>query len=152
MDYARLRLLQLLQEDQGVLTTVASDFTDVAKWLPKSRLLVTYVAGPYPNDEQNQFIRQWLKKVGAGWRCMALVAVGPFKSEKTAHARHGEIEPPHHVGRLLLNHPPVRKFRVDVTDREHMLTQGLSGSFEVVDELYLIEVLDPAKTHVLLND
>lgn len=45
----------------------------------------------------------------------------------------------------------MRKFRVDVTDRSHVLTKGLAGSFEVMDELYLIEVQDPASTNVLLT-
>ena len=45
MDYARLRLLGLLQENSQVLTTSGNDFADVAKWLPDSRFLITYVAG-----------------------------------------------------------------------------------------------------------
>ena len=44
-DYARLRLLSLLAE-QDVAASVANDFADVEKWLPVSRLLITYVAGP----------------------------------------------------------------------------------------------------------
>ena len=94
MDYARLRILQFLQEDQQVLSTVANDFTDISKWLPESQLLITYVAGPHPNEEQNQFIRQWLE---AGGRWLALhgtsggkaVAVGEKgsarKMVKTSH-------------------------------------------------------------------
>ena len=45
-DYARLRLLTLLA-DRQIPASVANDFADVEKWLPVSRLLVTYVAGPY---------------------------------------------------------------------------------------------------------
>src|SRR3989442_9311687 len=66
MDYARLRILQLLYERPHVLATITNDFTDIAKWLPASRLLITYVAGPYPNEEQNQVIRQWLEAGGCG--------------------------------------------------------------------------------------
>ena len=33
MDYARLRILQLLQENPNVATTVTNDFTDIEKWL-----------------------------------------------------------------------------------------------------------------------
>jgi hypothetical protein len=32
-----------------------------------------------------------------------------------------------------------------------VLTKGLPAAFDVMDELYLIEVLDPAATHVLLT-
>jgi uncharacterized protein len=152
MDYARLRLLQFLQEDQGILTTVASDFTDVAKWLPKSRLLVTYVAGPYPNDEQNAYIRQWLEE---GGRWLALHGTSGGRAVQVGDDRRvrAMVKLSHHetLGGFFLNHPPVRKFRVEVTDREHALTKGLPAAFEVMDELYLIEVLDPAATHVLLT-
>ena len=50
-DYARLRLLMLLAEKQ-IPASVANDFVDLERWLPISRLLVTYVAGPYPRAEQ----------------------------------------------------------------------------------------------------
>jgi hypothetical protein len=30
--------------------TVSGNFADVEKWLPESRLLITYVAGPYPDE------------------------------------------------------------------------------------------------------
>ena len=152
MDYARLRLLQILQEDQHILTTVASDFTDIAKWLPKSRLLVTYVAGPYPNDEQNAFIRQWLED---GGRWLALHGTSGGRAAQVGNDRRTRamVKLSHHatLGGFFLNHPPVRKFRVDVTDRSHPLTKGLASSFEVMDELYLIEVTDPAQTHILLT-
>jgi len=50
-DYARLRLLGLLAE-QDVPASVANDFADVEKFLPVARLLITYVAGPYPDAAQ----------------------------------------------------------------------------------------------------
>src|SRR2546428_8935402 len=64
-DYARLRLLGLLAE-QGVPTMVANDFADVEKWLPVSRLLITYVAGPYPDAAQCRVIEHWLE-AGGHW-------------------------------------------------------------------------------------
>ncbi len=45
IDYARLRILQLLQESGRALASVSGDFADVDSWLPKSELLVSYVAG-----------------------------------------------------------------------------------------------------------
>ena len=49
-DYARLRLLGLLAE-RDIPASVANDFADIEKWLPVSRLLISYVAGPYPDAE-----------------------------------------------------------------------------------------------------
>src|SRR5260370_1238166 len=63
-DYARLRLLGLLAE-RDIPTSVANDFADIEKWLPLSRLLITYVAGPYPDAAQTRAIRDWLPAGGA---------------------------------------------------------------------------------------
>src|SRR5438477_4208431 len=64
-DYARLRLLELLAE-RDIAASVANDFADVEKWLPVSRLLISYVAGPYPDAAQCDAIRQWLE-AGGSW-------------------------------------------------------------------------------------
>src|ERR1044071_8023665 len=63
--YARLRLLELLAE-QDVASSVANDFADVARWLPLSRLMITYVAGPYPDAAQTDAIREWAA-AGGHW-------------------------------------------------------------------------------------
>jgi type 1 glutamine amidotransferase len=153
MDYARLRILRLLQEDPRVrLCTVAGDFGDVAKWLPGSQLLITYVAGPHPNDEQDRFIRDWLE---AGGRWLALHGTSGGKAARVGDRRGARkmVKGSYHdtLGCFFLNHPPVRKFRVDVTDSEHILTRGLPASFEVMDELYLIELQQPSACRVLLT-
>ena len=64
IDYARLRILQLLQEDGRALTTVSSDFKDVVARLPQIDLLVTYVAGPFPDDAECEAIAAWLDEGG----------------------------------------------------------------------------------------
>jgi type 1 glutamine amidotransferase len=152
MDYARLRILQLLQENPQVLSTVANDFTDISKWLPASQLLITYVAGPHPNEEQNQFLRQWLE---AGGRWLALHGTSGGKAAPVGEKGGARkmVKTSHHqtLGSFFLNHPPLRKFQVNVTDREHILTQDLPASFEVMDELYLIELQEPSTCHVLLT-
>lgn len=152
MDYARLRLLQLLHEHPHVCSTVANDFTDLAKWLPGSQLLITYVAGPHPNDEQNQVLRQWLEE---GGRWFALHGTSGGKAVRVDEPRQGRkmVKTSHHatLGSFFLNHPPLCKFQVTVSDREHVLTDGLPASFEVIDELYLIELQEPATCQVLLT-
>ena len=152
MDYARLRLLQLLHERPHVRSTVANDFTDVAKWLPDTQLLVTYVAGPYPNDEQNEALRRWLE---GGGRWLALHGTSGGKAARVGEARDQKkmVKTSHHdtLGSFFLNHPPMRRFRVQVSDREHAITRDLPASFEVVDELYLIELQEPSACQVLLT-
>jgi hypothetical protein len=75
-DYARLRLLQLLAE-RDVPASVANDFADVEKWLPVSQMLITYVAGPYPDAAQTAAIRTWVEAGGTGSACTAPVADAP---------------------------------------------------------------------------
>src|ERR1700748_3532531 len=64
-DYARLRLLGLLAE-RDIPASVGHDFADIEKWLPVSRMLITYVAGPYPDGAQCRALRQWLE-AGGQW-------------------------------------------------------------------------------------
>src|SRR5262245_24254628 len=62
-DHARLRLLALLAE-QDVPASVANDFADIEKWLPVSRMLITYVAGPYPDAAQSAALERWVEEGG----------------------------------------------------------------------------------------
>ncbi|MGH8013729.1 MAG: ThuA domain-containing protein [Candidatus Binataceae bacterium] len=148
MDFARLRILQMLQEVAGMRATVSNDFADIIKWLPTTRFMISYVAGPFLNDDQNSVVRQWLE---AGGRWLALHGSSGGKAV-SVNGRRQMVKLGHHdtLGCFFLNHPPLRKFRVDVTDRSHALTNGVPGSFEVMDELYLIE-WDPAHSHILLT-
>jgi type 1 glutamine amidotransferase len=63
------------------------------------------------------------------------------------------VKTSHHetLGSFFLNHPPLRKFLVHVSDRQHAVTRDLPASFEVIDELYLIELQEPPACHVLLT-
>lgn len=152
MDYVRLRLLGMLQENPHLLTTTANDYSDIAKWLPGTAFLITYVAGPYPTDEQNDVIRKWIED---GGRWLALHGTSGGKAVPMGENRYIRkmVKGKYHetLGAFFLNHPPVRKFRVEVADSSHPLTEGLPKSFEMMDELYLIEVQDLARCRVLLT-
>ena len=149
-DYARLRLLQLLAERE-VPASVANDFADIEKWLPISRLLITYVAGPYPDAAQTNAIRQWLE-LGGHW--LALHGTSGGRAERVEGSRQRRtIKSEHHalLGGYFLTHPPICEIRVQVRDRESPLTRGLGGSFVVEDEPYFVELQDPASTRILLT-
>jgi uncharacterized protein len=152
MDYARVRLLELLQDRGGARATVANDFADLERWLPASQLLITYVAGPFPDEEQNRFLRGWLAR-GGRWLALHGTSGGRAAPVDGNRRMRKMVKMSHHetLGAFFLNHPPVRKFRVDVTDRSHPLTSNLPASFEVADELYLIELQQPSESHVLLT-
>jgi type 1 glutamine amidotransferase len=149
-DYARLRLLGLLAE-RDIPASVANDFADVEKWLPVSRLMITYVAGPYPDAGQCRAIEDWLE---AGGHWLALHGTSGGRAERVEGSRQRRtVKTDHHalLGSRFLTHPPICKIHVEVADRDHPLTRGIGGSFDVEDEPYFIELQDPGSTQVLLT-
>lgn len=148
-DYARLRLLMLLAEQQ-IPASVGNDFSDLAKWLPHSRLLVTYVAGPYPDADQCAGLKSWLE---AGGHWLALHGSSGGRAERVEGlSQRRTVRTDHHalLGSMFLTHPPACGFRVDVQD-DHPVTQGIVKSFDVEDEPYFIELQAPASAKVLLT-
>jgi len=149
-DHARLRLLGLLAE-RDIPASVANDFSDVEKWLPVSRLLITYVAGPYPDTEQCRAIEHWL---AGGGHWLGLHGTSGGRAERVEGMRQRRtVKTEHHalLGSYFLTHPPICRIRVEVSDPEHPLTRGLPASFEVEDEPYFIELQDPGATRILLT-
>src|SRR5437660_5571884 len=149
-DYARLRLLGLLAE-RDIPASVANDFADVEKWLPVCQLLITYVAGPYPDAEQTRAIQHWLE---AGGRWLGLHGTSGGRAERVEGQRmRRSVKTEHHalLGSRFLTHPPIREFRVEVTAADSPLTRGLASSFVVEDEPYFIELQDPGGTQILLT-
>ena len=152
IDYVRLRLLRLLHETERAVVSISNDFIDLDSWLPQSDLLVTYTAGPFLDDPQSQAVSEWLEAGGrwlalhgsSGGRAVPLPDGQPGRT--MSKARHHEV-----LGAFFLNHPPIRKFKVDVREPDHPLTRGLPASFEVIDELYLIELDAAAKSRILLS-
>ena len=152
IDFVRLALLSLLGEKRGVNSTVSNSFDDLETWLPGTEFLVTYVAGPFLTEAQSEVVLDWME---AGGRWLALHGTSGGKAMPLPDGRPGRMmsRARHHevLGAFFLNHPPIRKFQVDVRDAEHPITRGLPASFDVTDELYLIEVDESADTRVLLT-
>ncbi len=149
-DYARLRLLGLLAE-RDIPASVANDFTDIEKWLPVSRLLITYVAGPYPDAAQCRAIEGWLK---AGGHWLGLHGTSGGRAERVEGARQRRtVKTEHHalLGSYFLTHPPICEIRVEVKDTGSPITRGLGNSFVVEDEPYFIELQDPGSARILLT-
>ena len=149
-DYARLRLLGLLAE-RDVPASVANDFADVEKFLPVSQLLITYVAGPYPDATQSRAIQQWLE---AGGHWLGLHGTSGGRAQRVEGVRNRRtVKAEHHalLGSFFLTHPPICQIRVDVRDTDSPLTRGLGKFFVVEDEPYFIELQDPGSARILLT-
>jgi hypothetical protein len=149
-DYARLRLLGLLAE-RDIPASVANDFADVEKWLSVSGLLITYVAGPYPDAAQCRAIESWLQ---AGGHWLGLHGISGGRAERVEGLRSRRtVKTEHHtlLGSRFLTHPPICKIHVEVTDTDSALTRGLGASFDVEDEPYFIELQNPGSTRIVLT-
>jgi len=114
-------------------------------------LLITYVAGPYPDAGQCRAIERWL---AAGGHWLALHGTSGGRAERAAGSRQRRtVKTEHHalLGSRFLTHPPICKIRVDVRDADHPLMRGLGSCFESEDEPYFIELQDPGSTRILLT-
>lgn len=149
-DYARIRILEIL-ERHGIPASVSNDFDDVEKWLPRSRYLITYTAGPVLGNEQAVAVGAWLK---AGGRWLGLHGTSGGKAARIEGNRQRRmVKMEHHetLGAFFINHPPVRRFQVDVINHDDVLTRGLPANFEVIDEPYMVEVLRPEQSRILMT-
>ena len=74
------------------------------------------------------------------------------KTERSGRPVKIMVKDAHHetLGCFFLNHPLICAFDVTVTS-DHPVTRGLPDRFTVQDELYLIELLDPNASRVLLT-
>ena len=144
MDYARIELLKKLYAG-GYQTTVANNFEDIEARLQGVDFLVTYVAGPFPDDMQCDAIEQWL---ASGGRWFALHGSSGGKAARVDGSnRRKMVRLAHHdaLGAFFLNHPPLSRFEVAVAG-DHPITRGLPKSFQTADELYLIEPIGDSRT------
>ena len=152
IDFARLRILEELGRHERVVASVSADFAELEAWLAPCGLLVTYVAGPYPDAAQVEALSAWL---AGGGRWLALHGTSGGRAVPLPDGAAGRTmaRAAHHglLGAFFLNHPPIRRFTVDVARADHPVTRDLPASFEVADELYLLELTAPADTDVLLT-
>ena len=114
-------------------------------------MLITYVAGPYPDTAQTSAIREWLEG-GGHW--LALHGTSGGRAERVEGSRSRRtVKSEHHalLGGFFLTHPPICEFRVEVKAADSPLTRGLGKSFVVEDEPYFVELQDPGSTEILLR-
>src|SRR5690242_19935718 len=86
--------------------------------MPTTNMLITYVAGPFPDDRKNRLLEE-----GEKW--MAQHGTSGGKAAPAANNRRMRrmVKMAHHrtLGAFFLNHPPLCRFRVDVADLSHPL-------------------------------
>jgi uncharacterized protein len=142
-DFARLRLLELLAEDERVRVKVAQHFHDV-DMIAVSKFLVTYTCDVRPTDDEQQAIRQWVE---AGGRWLALHATNCALDPPPALGE-GVFETPRvfplwadTLGSQFLSHPSIEPYTVAVSPgaEDDPLIAGIGAFKAGADELYLME-------------
>ena len=137
MDYARLELLKLLGEHEHIRVRVAEDYRDCGA-IAAADFLVTYTCNVIPKSTELAALRGFLS---AGGRWLALHGTNSvlrFLKGQGWEAPRTEPEFMGMVGSQFLAHPPIKPYRVEVSDVSHPLVAGIEA-FEVDDELYLSE-------------
>lgn len=119
-------------------------FRDVSE-----RLVVfpAYCAGPFADDEQTAVIESFLER-GGRWLSFHGSAGGKaarvLDDEGKTVAREMVKLPVHEaMGVFFLNHPPHRAFTCANVAPTHRLMKDVPPSFDLKDELYILEMLDP---------
>jgi len=147
MDYARLELLKLLGEQDSIRVRVAEDYRD-GEAIAKADFLVTYTCDVIPDASQEEFLEVFL---AAGGRWLALHgtnSVLQYAKGRGWHAPRGHPRFMDMLGSQFLAHPPIKPYRVEVSDASHPLVAGIEP-FEADDELYLSEY--HGSNHALLH-
>lgn len=125
-DFARRALLDALYAAGDIRTDVYNNY-DAGQALEAGDLLVSYTSQVPVADEQCQALRRFLEH---GGRWFAL------------HASNSVRDNPHLpeiLGSRFITHPPYMSYPVKVSRPDDPLMEGIDATFEVDDELYLIE-------------
>ncbi|MFN6978767.1 MAG: ThuA domain-containing protein [Gemmobacter sp.] len=137
MDHARLELLTLMAEHEGLRVRVAEGYAPAM--LDTADLLVTYTCDVMPDDAGLDALERFLAR---GGRWFALHATNArLVLEQGAPVRCPPLPPRLRamLGSQFAAHPAPARFKVSTAAPDHPLVAGV-GAFFVEDELYLQDV------------
>jgi type 1 glutamine amidotransferase len=135
-DFARRALLDALYLASNIRTDVFNNYDD-GEAIQRGDLLVSYTSQVPVSDESCMALRNFLER---GGRWFAI------------HASNSVAGNPHLPGLLgsrFITHPPYTWFTVTVTRPDDPLLTDIPGSFQVEDEIYVIDYSDDVE--VLLS-
>lgn len=156
MDNARMRIEKSLRDNGCQSTTVSPDYASLDQYLKNSKLLVTYTAGPVPDENQTKALKAWLEG-GGRWLCLHGSSGGKADKARPGEKFRRMVHMPFHdvLGARFLTHPPNNKFEVRVEKSggaSSQLLKNVPDSFSATDELYHLEMtVDPKSVNVLLT-
>jgi len=125
-DFARKALLEALYAAGNIRTDVWNNY-DSGSAIEAGNLLVSYTSQVPVSDENCAALRRFLENGGRWFAIHASNSVA------------GNAHLPGILGSRFLGHPPYMHFSVTVTRPEDPLLVQVPATFEVDDELYVIE-------------
>lgn len=146
-DFARLKLLELLQAHEEANTWVGNDYGDIDR-IEACKLLITYTCDVVPPLAAQRRLRAWVEGGGRWFALHGTNAVIEFVGPpvETGGMRiPGKADTPDKAPELMellgsrfIAHPPSDVIRVRVADPTHPVVAGMSD-FEIFDEPYYCE-------------
>ena len=136
MDFARVELLKLLNENSEIRTRVTEDFSDT-RAISQADFLLTYTCDLEVSEDQQKALAEFVR---GGKRWFALHgtnSIFDFTADGVAAPRNHPVLM-QTLGSQFGAHPPIMSYRVEISDADHPLVRGIEP-FEVDDELYLCE-------------
>jgi type 1 glutamine amidotransferase len=137
-DFARRKLLDALYEAGDIRADVYNNYA-AGQALEAGDLLVSYTSQVPVSDDNCAALRRFVE---GGGRWFAL------------HASNSVLANPHLPGILgsrFIAHPPYMHYSVSVSRPDDPLLSGLEPTFEVDDELYVIELTPGVELEILLH-
>lgn len=125
-DFARRALLDALYAAGNIRTDVYNNYDNGAA-LEAGDLLVSYTSQVPVSEENCAALRRFLEKGGRWFAVHASNSVA------------GNLPLADILGSRFLGHPPYMRYTVSVTAPDDPLLADIPGTFEVDDELYVIE-------------
>lgn len=135
-DFARRKVLDALYDAGDIRTDVFNNYDD-GEAIEHGDLLVTYTSQVPVADEQCAALRRYLERGGRWFALHSTTSVA------------GNPHLPAILGGKFLSHPPYTKFEVTVSAPDDPLMEGIPSSFEVDDEIYIVE--PPGDLEVLIE-
>jgi type 1 glutamine amidotransferase len=128
IDFARMRILDVLYGMGGIRTECFGNYKDIEA-IEAGDLLISYTSLMPADPAQAAALRRYLEK---GGRWFAIHASNYFRDDQP-------LLLPDILGSRFATHPPYGHFTVAVAKPDDPLLKGIPATFEVDDELYVLD-------------
>ncbi|MDA0338468.1 MAG: ThuA domain-containing protein [Proteobacteria bacterium] len=136
INFARVELLKLLQEDERFRVRVGEDYSNIEA-IQAADVLITYTCDVTPTDDEIEGLNKFLQS-GKKWFALhGTNSILRFLDSGLVDAPNLAPKFMEMLGSQFIAHPPIMPYTVEVPEsaKDHPLVQGIEA-FDVDDELY----------------